>query len=161
MKIAKPRRVTRTYTQTLQGTPAEIFPLYCPVKEALWCEGWDPVVVFTESGVVEKDCVFITEDGPAQAAWYVTEYDADKGLVEMIKHTPGKTFVKLNIVLAAVSADTSRATITYSYTALSVPGEKVLAAFTAADYTTAMQAWEKAMNHYLKTGEMLTGLPSF
>jgi len=161
MKIAKPRRVTRTYTQTLAGTPAEIFPLYCPVKEALWCEGWDPVVVYSESGVVEKGCVFITEDAGTQAAWFVTEYDAAKGCVEMIKHTPEKTFVKLNILLAAVSAGTSQATITYSYTALSAAGEKALAAFTAAQYETAMEAWEKAMNHYLRTGEMLTGLPDF
>lgn len=161
MKIAKPRRVTRTYTQTLQGTPAEIFPLYCPVKEALWCEGWDPVVVYSESGVVEADCVFITADGPTQAAWFVTAHDAVKGLVEMIKHTPGKTFVKLRIALTEVSAGTSQATITYSHTALSEAGEKALEAFTAAQYETAMQAWEKAMNHYLRTGEMLTGLPAF
>lgn len=161
MKIAKPRRVTRTYTQTLAGTPAEIFPLYCPVKESLWCEGWDPVVVYSESGVVEQDCVFITVDGGKQAVWFVTEYDAVKGCVEMIKHTPEKTFVKLNILLAAVSAKKSQAPITYSYTALSEAGEKALAAFTAAQYETAMAAWEKAMNHYLGTGEMLTGLPDF
>jgi len=161
MKIVKPRRVTRTYAQTLQGTPAEIFPLYCPVKEALWCEGWDPVVVFTESGVVEKDCVFITQDGPVQAAWFVTEYDAAQGRVEMIKHTPGETFVKLGILLTKASAGTSQATITYSHTALSAAGEKDLENFTAEQYETAMEAWEKAMNHYLKTGEMLTGLPAF
>lgn len=161
MKIVKPRRVTLTYTQTLAGTPAEIFPLYCPVKEALWCEGWNPVVVYSESGVVERDCVFITEDGEAQAAWYVTEYDFANGLVEMIKHTSGKTFVKLNIVLAAVSEEASQATITYSQTALSEAGDKALEAFTAENYTTTMQAWEKAMNHYLRTGELLTGLPAF
>jgi len=161
MKIANPRRVTRTYTQTLNGTPAEIFPLYCPVKEALWCAGWDPVVVYSESGVVEQDCVFITQDGGTQATWFVTEYDVLKGRVEMIKHTPEKTFVKLNIMLAAVSAGTSQATITYSYTSLSAAGDEALAAFTAAQYEITMAAWEKAMNHYLRTGEMLTGLPDF
>jgi len=161
MKISKPRRVTRTYTQTLSGAPAEIFPLYCPVKEALWCEGWDPVVVYSESGVVEKDCVFITAEGGAQAAWYVTAYDLANGLVEMIKHTPGKTLVKLTIVLTVVSEKTCQATITYSSTALSAAGEEALEAFTAENYATMMQAWEKAMNHYLKTGEMLTGLPPF
>ena len=119
------------------------------------------MVVYSESGVVEKDCVFITEDGPTQAAWYVTEHDAARGQVEMIKHTPGVTFVKLNISLAAVSTGKSRAAIAYSYTALSEAGEKALEAFTAEAYRTAMQAWEKAMNHYLKTGTMLTGLPPF
>ncbi len=92
MKIVKPSRVTRTYVQTIAGTPGEIMPLYCPVREAEWCPGWDPIVVYSESGVVEPDCVFVTGDGEVESAWFVTRYD----------------------------------------------------------YETAMQAWEKAMNHYLQ-----------
>ena len=161
MKIARPRRITRSCVQTIQGTPEEIFPLYCPVKEARWCEGWDPIVVYSESGVVEPDCVFITRDGEVESVWFVTEYDFKTGLVEMIKHTPGETFVKLNIALESVSARTTRAAITYSYTSLGETGDKVLEAFTEESYATMMQAWETAMNHYLKTGEMLTGLDDF
>jgi len=40
-------------------------------------------------------------------------------------------------------------------------GDKVLEEFTKEDYDIMMDSWEKAMNHYLKTGEMLTGLPNF
>lgn len=161
MKIVRPRRVTRSYSQTIQGSPEEIFPLYCPVKEAHWCEGWDPSVVYTESGVVEPDCVFVTSDGTVESAWFVTRHDPGQGRVEMIKHTPGETFVKLEITLKPVSARTTRAAITYSYTSLGPVGDKVLAAFTAKSYTAMMAAWEAAMNHYLKTGEMLTGLADF
>ncbi|MCP3950780.1 MAG: hypothetical protein GY697_00960, partial [Desulfobacterales bacterium] len=96
-----------------------------------------------------------------ESAWFVTEYDFKMGLVEMIKHTPGETFVKLNIALETVSARTTRAAITYSHTALGAAGDKVIEAFTEESYTAMMQAWEKAMNHYLKTGEMLTGLDDF
>ena len=40
-------------------------------------------------------------------------------------------------------------------------GDKALEGFTKEDYDIMMDSWEKAMNHYLKTGEMLTGLPNF
>ena len=60
MQISQPRRVTRTYTQRLTAAPARVFPLLCPVREADWIEGWDPISVWSESGVAEPDCVFTT-----------------------------------------------------------------------------------------------------
>ncbi len=161
MRITRPRRVTRSYVQTIAGTPQEIMPLYCPVREAEWCAGWDPIVVYSESGVVEPDCVFVTGDGNVESAWFVTRYDLAAGRVEMVKHTPAVTFVKLNISLETATGTTTRATIRYSLTALSSVGDRALEAFTEESYATMMQAWEKAMNHYLKTGELLTGLPEF
>ena len=161
MKIARPRRVTRSYVQTIEGTPAEIMPLYCPVREAEWCAGWDPIVVYSMSGVVESDCVFVTGDGTVESAWFVTRYDPAAGRVEMVKHTPAVTFVKLSISLETITGTTTCATISYSLTALSSAGDRALEVFTAESYTTMMQAWEKAMNHYLQTGELLTGLPEF
>lgn len=135
--------------------------MYCPVKEARWCEGWDPIVVYSESGLAEPDCVFVTPDGESEATWFVTVYDPAQGVVEMVKHTPGVTFVKLRISLDPVTVKTTQASISYSYTALSQAGDQVLEAFTEESYKTMMQAWEAAMNHYLKTGDMLTGLSEF
>ena len=89
MKIAKPRRVTRSYVQTIAGTPEEIMPLYCPVREAEWCAGWDPVVVYSESGVVEPDCVFVTGDGTVESAWFVTRYEPATGRVEITSQNHG------------------------------------------------------------------------
>jgi hypothetical protein len=60
MKIVKPNRVTRTYTQNLVGAPIAVFPLLCPVREADWIDGWSPPLVVTNSGVAEPDCVFTT-----------------------------------------------------------------------------------------------------
>lgn len=161
MKILKPNRVAHTYVQTIKGRPEQIFPLYCPVQETLWCEGWDPVAVYSDSGVNEPDCVFVTEDDGVASVWYVTVLDRDKGLVEMIKHTPGKTISKLNISIRPITAETTRAEITYGFTSLGTAGDLFLKGFTQETFETAMDAWEQAMNHYLAKGEMLTGLPAF
>ncbi|MCG8619265.1 MAG: hypothetical protein MI802_23845 [Desulfobacterales bacterium] len=161
MIIDAPKRVTHSYVQTIEGTPEEIFPLYCPVKETLWCEGWDPVAVYSGSGVVEPDCVFTTEENGIESAWYVTVYDFEQGQVEMVKHTPGVTILKLIIKIEPVSGKKTRATISYGLTSLGRSGDEVLKAFTKESYDRDMAAWETAMNHYLKTGEMLTGLPKF
>ena len=59
MLITPPVCVTHTYTQSLDGTPAEICPLLCPVREVEWARGWMPRAVCSFSGVAERDCVFI------------------------------------------------------------------------------------------------------
>lgn len=61
MNITRPYRARRTYTQRLVGAPDTVFPLLCPVREADWIEGWDPVWVASNSGVAEPDCVFVTQ----------------------------------------------------------------------------------------------------
>ena len=161
MIVCKPNRMTRSYEQTIEGNIEDIFPLYCPVKEALWTEGWDPKVVYSRSGVVEPECVFITKDDGLESAWFVTVYNIEQGCVEMIKHTPRVTMSKLNIIVEALSDKKTRALISYSITSLSRSGDAVLEKFTRESYNISMDAWEKAMNHYLKTGKMLTGLPEF
>lgn len=151
MHIVKPKRVCREYTQHLVAPVAAVFPLLCPVREAEWIEGWDPRLVLSHSGVAEPDCVFVTEAGPCDGIWYITRHEADAGVVEMIKITPGVTACRLNIAVEAVEGG-SAATIRYMYTSLSAEGDKFVEAFTETYFTRFMQDWEARMNYYLVHG---------
>jgi len=151
MRIEKPKRVTRTYTQQLVAEPSKVFPLLCPVREADWIEGWDPVVVLSQSGLAELDCVFLTEANPSNAIWYITRHEPDSGFVEMIKITPTVSACKLSIQLRAVKAG-SEAIVTYSHTSLGPEGDTVVAAFTEEYYRQFMREWEAQINHYLSNG---------
>lgn len=155
MHISAPKRVTRTYVQRLVADPARVFPLLCPVREVDWIEGWDPVSVWSESGVAEPDCVFVTPSGDGEAAvWYITRHAPDVGEVEMLKITPGVTACKLVISLRA-SATGTDAEVTYAHTSLGPAGDGVVDAFTVEHYEQFMADWESRLNHYLTTGTML------
>ena len=154
MKITEPNRVSRTYTQQLVAEPSKVFPLLCPVREADWIDGWDPLTVFSRSGVAEPDCVFITEASPSNAIWYITRHEPGNGYVEMIKIAPGVTACKLTIRLRSVDSG-SEATITYAHTSLGPEGDAFIASFTEEHYREFMQDWETRINHYLSTGNIL------
>lgn len=154
MEIRKPNRVTRSYVQRLHAPPARVLPLLCPVREADWIEGWDPVAVLTESGVAEPGCVFITRAAPADAVWIITRQDAAAGVVEMIKVSPGVTACRLTIVLEATAAGCD-ARVTYEHTSLGPAGDDFVRGFTEAFYEQFMRDWEARLNHYLETGEVL------
>ncbi len=154
MRIEKPNRVTRAYTHRYAAEPAKVFPLMCPVREADWIEDWDPIVVLTESGIAELDCVFLTEASPSDSIWYITRYEPATNFIEMIKITPNVTACKLSIQLREVEGG-SEATVTYSHTSLGPEGDKSVAEFTADYYRKFMREWEAQVNQYLSTGSAL------
>ncbi|MEO8195446.1 MAG: hypothetical protein ABI689_01860 [Thermoanaerobaculia bacterium] len=159
MKIAPPRRASHAYVQHLVAGPAEVFPLLCPVREADWLDGWDPVEVWSRSGIAEVDCVFTTPaSGGAleDAIWYITRHEPGNGFVEMLKITPAVTACRLTIQLRAIDSG-CEAEITYTHTSLGPAGDHFVAGFTAEFYLRFMREWETRMNHYLATGELLRG----
>jgi hypothetical protein len=154
MKIARPVRAVRSYTQRLIGTPELVFPLLCPVREADWIQGWDPLRVISSSGLAEPDCVFITAGAPTDAVWYITRHEPQDGFVEMIRIAPSVTACRLTIQLRRVAGG-SEALVTYAHTSLGPEGDAFVASFTEAYYAKFMQDWEARINHYLRTGAAL------
>lgn len=154
MKITPPRRVSHSHVQRLIATPDRVFPLLCPVREADWLDGWDPISVASQSGVAEPDCVFVTAGGPREAVWYVTQHRPETGFVEMIKITPQVTACRLTIQLRP-AAHGSDAEIAYTHTSLGPEGDDFVAAFTAAAWLDFMGNWERRLNHYLRHGTAL------
>lgn len=141
------------YTQRLAAAPAVVFPLLCPVREADWIEGWDPLLVVSASGAAEPDCVFTTRAEPHAAVWYVTRHEPFE-FVEMIKITPEVTACRLTIRLRAAPGG-CEADVTYSHTSLGPAGDTFVEGFTAQHYRGFMQDWESRLNHYLRHGTAL------
>jgi len=156
MEIRKPVRATRSYTQSLVAAPARVFPLLCPVREADWIDGWDPVAVWSLSGVAEPDCLFTTRAGESTAIWVVIRHEPASGFVEMLKVVPEITVCRLTIQLKD-AAPGCEATITYSHTSLGPRGDAFVAHFTEDHYIEFMRDWESRMNHYLETGTRRSG----
>jgi len=154
MHITKPNRAAHTYRQRLCAPPAKVFPLLCPVREAEWADGWLPELVVSLSGVAERDCVFVTRDDLGTAFWYITRHEPEASFVEMLKIVPGVTACRLNIQLSEESAGCV-AEITYTHTSLGPAGDEFVAKFKAEHYQKFMEAWEKALNHFLATGLLL------
>jgi hypothetical protein len=151
LKIESPSRIVRTYTQKINGTPAQVFPLLCPVRETDWIEGWNAEIVYSNSGYAEQDCIFITDIGGKKTVWIINRYEPENNFVEMIRFTEELLVVKLAIKLTGTNAGTD-ADITFTYNAVSAEGKKELEKFTEEFYTKFMQDWEENMNYYLVNG---------
>ena len=148
-------RVVKSYSMTIDALPATVFPLLCPVREYEWIEPWSCDMVFSASGVAEKNAVFMT-NFPAQGGretWIVCRYEKDRA-IEFIRLVPEFKVNRLDVALTA-SQNTSIVTWTHTYTGLSEAGNQWIRRLTDKAYRTEKAMIEKLLNHYLKTGTML------
>ena len=159
MNITKPNRKKHSYTQHLNAPPETVFPLLCPVAELKWTPGWMPEMVFSISGVVEQECVFITPpempSEPHNSIWIVSNYDPSNLSLIMYKVAPEYTISKLEISLESESENSTSANVSYEITAIGVAGDRFMEEFTPEWYKDFMLDWEMALNHYLNTGEKI------
>ncbi|GMU66347.1 MAG: hypothetical protein AMXMBFR36_26210 [Acidobacteriota bacterium] len=151
--------VTRTYTQHIEAPPARVFPLICPVREVEWLEGWGDAVeiVHSRSGLAEEGCVFRTRaEGQPETVWMITRHEADRGLVEFVRVTPGLVATRLVVRIEAGADGGSTVRVTYTFTPLGAAGaELVREKHSEAAFRRSLEWWERSMNHWLRTGETL------
>ncbi|ELR71120.1 hypothetical protein C900_03084 [Fulvivirga imtechensis AK7] len=144
------------YIQQIEGTLQQIFPLLCPNREKDWLDGWSYDMIYSKSGFAEANCVFSTSiHGRETTFWMVSRYEPDQGIIEFVRLTPKEMVVKISIRVHQENKGITPVEVTYIYTALAEEQEKYLKQQLAEDFRKSMEWWEKAMNYYLRTGEML------
>ncbi|MCX6132362.1 MAG: hypothetical protein NTU47_01000 [Ignavibacteriales bacterium] len=136
---------------------ALVFPLFGPIEEKKWADGWDPVALYPASGNLEEGMVFRTpghEEHENQFFWIVSKYQPANFVVEYVVSTPNRYWV-IHIQCAGVSEHETMATITYIYTGLNDLGNEINRQAIENMYKDNLSDWEEAINYYLKTGTTL------
>lgn len=151
-----PFRKVFSYQQHNTATAKKVFPLLCPEREKDWLDGWNYKMIYSQSGLVEQDCVFqTTQNGNAPTTWMVTKYDQPGKSIEFFRIKPLEYVVKINIDLEDLGDGTCHSNIAYQYTALTHLQADFIHHHMEEFFTQSMQWWEEAINHYLNTGEIL------
>lgn len=150
------KRITRRYRQTINASPSEVFPLVCPVREAEWLDGWRYTMLYSVSGLVEQGAVFSTPgDGEEDTVWIVTKHDAVRRVVEFTRFTPGSRVCVLRIDITPDGTNRSLVDVDYTYTTIAAAGQRFLDELTEEVFRADVTFWERSMNHWLATGELL------
>lgn len=146
-------RKTFTFTQTNTGNIKEVFPLLCPVLEREWIDGWDCKMMYSESGLIEEDCVFTTtHHGNQETVWHVTHYNKENYTLEFLRVTPDENTVRIKIHLEELEHSKTKVHICYMYTLLKKNNAAIEFKAIEQSFFDSMHWWEKAINYYLKTG---------
>lgn len=147
------RRVHRV-DLVLAGRPERVFPLLCPVLEYDWIDGWSAVMVYSQSGVAERGCVFRTRSEVGDETWTVSRYEPSRA-IEFVRVVAGVRVLTMDFDLAPGEAETTKARVTYTYTALGPDGTAAIEQVTPQRQEALARRLETMLNHYLRTGARL------
>ena len=157
----KAQRVTRSYTQKINASAEQIFPLLCPQKELEWLDGWNYEMVFSLSGFAEEDAIFKTKhEGDVNTIWVVTKYDKENKIIEFVRLTWETVVVKIHIHVLDNNNGTSDVYIEYTFTSVTEKGNEYVEGTSERQFNKLMHWWEKSMNYYFATGRKLLMLDS-
>lgn len=139
-------QATATFGLSLNAPAARAFPLFGPVREAEWAQGWAPSFLFPRGGVQQEGAVFTTPGVHGHSGlWVLTDYDATSGRIGYVIVSPGNMLTQIRIQVAPEGATRSRATVTYRRTALSA-ASNAQAPFPRQWEDEQRVHWEHAIN---------------
>lgn len=144
-------RRTLEYTHELAAPPDRVFPLLCPVREYEWIDGWQCRLVYSKSGVAEKDCVFTTESNGVTMVWTCSHYEPPQRIAYV---AVGADAVVMHLEIALEPRD-GRTLVHWkrTFTGLSEAGNRGV----EQRDTSTEKRLEAQLEHFLKTGRILRG----
>lgn len=144
------RREVARFSHRVSAPAAVVFPLLCPVREHDWIEGWSAQTLYSESGVAEKNGVFLARyPDHSEALFFVTRHDAQAGAVEFVVLRPGLYVEKLDLALTDHGDGTTTVGWTRTYTGLTEAGNQYIQRHVDQDFETRMQGLHRSLQSYL------------
>jgi hypothetical protein len=148
-------RIVREFTFEVPVLPSVVFPLLCPVREYDWIDGWQCEMVYSDSGVAEDRCVFITRfPNEPELVWMCVRFEPAAGKLRYVVTGPGSHVETLDIEVDEVEGG-SRLNWRRTYTALTEDGEKWMREWTGAPLDEEQRLLARALDHYCRTGDRL------
>jgi hypothetical protein len=150
-------RVVREFESRVAASPEKVFPLLCPTREYDWIDGWACDLIYSESGVAEDNCVFVTDfpERGGEAVWTVTRYDPERRVIQFAIHYPGKIVEKLDVRCEPSGGSGTVVHWKRTYTSLGEKGAR-LVEILAGPWIEGVTAFmSEALNHYCRTGTKL------
>lgn len=152
--MANRTRSVSSYSTFLNAAPERVFPLLCPVREYEWIEWWRGEMVYSDSGVAEKDCVFTSTvfEAIGPETWTCSHYDPPSR-IEYVRMSD-RTVIRLELILEPAGPGT-RLKGALVVTAVNEAGEEILKDFNESTARKHFTPGFLMLDHYLTTGTML------
>ncbi len=163
--MTTPKSVRRTgrHEETIEATMEKLFPLACPVAEYKWIDGWDFDMVYSESGVMEKHCIFterstgafLFDEPDLESTWVVCDNDRDARWLRVVLVIGDRAAGMFEIDGQELGDGSTKVIWNYTITGLNEDGNQALAALEPTKIDTMLGFLGKSIKHYCETGEKL------
>lgn len=141
--------IERRHSITLAGSIDRVFPLFTPIGETLWVDGWNPEFLHPKTGETREGMIFRTGGGEEETLWTCVEWKPSDYRVRYARVTPSSRFGFVEVICREGSAGHTEASVAYTFTALSEQGLSHLADLTEDAFTRMIEEWRVRINQWL------------
>jgi hypothetical protein len=143
----------QSFRIVLNGSVADVTPLFGPVREAEWAPTWKPRFIHPVEGGQREGVVFMTTSANrSERLWLLTAYDEKEGRVEYVFVTPGFTANEIKIRVVPEGERKCQATVIYRHSALAPEGNEEVAKLDTQWAEEQRVHWQTAINALLAKG---------
>jgi hypothetical protein len=142
--------VTRTGHLQFPAAIDTVFPLFTPLGELHWAQGWKPEIIHPKDVDIAVGMVFRTQN-TVEHVWTVIRYDPASHAVAYNVVGQGMAVRQIEVRCHAAGANRTEATVTDSYIGLSAEGNALVERLDEAAYAKKMAQWQQAIDAYLAT----------
>lgn len=154
------KHLERRHDIVLDGPLDRVFPLFTPIGEKLWVDGWQPEFLHPEDGETSEGMVFRTRHGEEETLWACVDWDPAGHRVRYARVTPASRFGFVEVTCREAGAGRTEASVAYKFTALTPDGQSHLADLTEAAFAGMIDGWKTSINAWLRESHGGTGLHS-
>ena len=139
-----PRHVQSSHLIVVDMPADQCFMLFTPAGEELWVEGWRPEYIHPADGRTVAGMVFTTgagKDGEESTVWTLADFDREQRRSRYVRCTPGSRTGFVEVRCRALDGARTEVVVSYTLTALSAAGEKVLEGFEGERFAAMIDGW--------------------
>jgi hypothetical protein len=149
-KWIKAVRIDREAAFEIKAGPERIFPLLCPVREYDWIPDWSCEMLYSKSGVAERDAIFATRMMPGRKAlWCCVAYEPPR-LVEYVFSVGLGGIVRLSISLDEAIPGSTRVTWAMRFTMRPLMARLTAKVTSAEGYAAMIDGRRRLLEDYLE-----------
>lgn len=140
-----PLHTVSTHTIRIAAPVEQCQRLFTPAGEELWVDGWRPTYLHPSDGRTEAGMVFTTGAGDDFTIWSLADYDPSSFYARYLRVTPATRCVSVEVRCKPSGRNETTVAVTYTLTALTPAGEKVLEAFSGAAFVAMIEDWKSTI----------------
>lgn len=152
--VFQPKRIQRSATIVVKTTIDKAFPLFGPVREREWAEGWEPQIIYSTHPEWEEHMIFTTNgkhSNEDRYLWVVSQFKPSEYFIEYTVSTSQRVW--FITVRCMPDSENTRVSVTYTYTGLTEEGNQLNQSAMARMFAHNLKDWEEEINQYLASGK--------
>ena len=149
------KQISNTAKIILNDSVKKVFPLFSPLEEKKWENGWNPDFLYPPKGEFVENLVFKTKssnNSEKEFNWITSYLNTKDRLVIYTVFTVNRVWT-IKVRCEDMGKNKTEAEIKYTFTSLNEKGIAINRESLEKMYKEKLKDWETAINHFLTTGK--------